>query len=175
VSIEETSVSNSGAIEQNFGVEETFVRPGLMLYGPPSVLDPVRWTGKQTSRWVTRVLSTFDVKQGTQVGYGMNVADRDSSFAILPVGYGDGFLTFYSGVQLSLNGLRGRVFGRVNMDMTYVQFDPDQRGHLKVNDIVEIWNHDTRGITDLALQANTHAYQVMCAVTNRIPRVYKVS
>ncbi len=175
VAIEETSISNSGAIEQQLGVDQTFVRPGLALYGPPSVVDPVRWTGKQASRWVTRVLSTFEVKQGTPVGYGMNVADRDSFFAVLPVGYGDGFLTFYSGVQLTLNGLRGRVFGRVNMDMTYIQFEPGQRDQLKVNDVVEIWGHDGRGVTDLAQQANTHAYQVMCAVTNRIPRVYKVS
>jgi alanine racemase len=175
VAVEETSVSNSGAIEQRFGVDETFVRPGLMLYGPPSVLEPVRWTGAQVSRWVTRVLATFEVKRGTPVGYGMNVADRDSYFAILPVGYGDGFLTFYSGLELALNGVRGRVFGRVNMDMAYVQFDPDQRDKPRVNDVVEIWNHDHRLITDLAVQAKTHAYQVMCAVTNRVPRIYKAS
>eukprot|EP00658_Telonema_sp_P-2_P068817 TRINITY_DN57806_c0_g1_i1.p1 TRINITY_DN57806_c0_g1~~TRINITY_DN57806_c0_g1_i1.p1 ORF type:complete len:119 (-),score=34.78 TRINITY_DN57806_c0_g1_i1:118-474(-) len=38
VTVKETSVSNSGAIEQGLGVNETWVRPGLMMYGAPSVV-----------------------------------------------------------------------------------------------------------------------------------------
>ncbi len=62
VSVQETSVSNSGAIEQKFGGEETFVRPGLMMYGPPSV-EPKIWDGHQISRLVTKVLKSFQVKK----------------------------------------------------------------------------------------------------------------
>lgn len=174
VTIEETSVSNSGAIEQQFGISETHVRPGLMLYGPPSVLDPVIWNGKQISRFVTKVLSTFSVKKGTPVGYGVNVADKDSFMAILPVGYGDGIFTYYSGMNITINGLRGKVFGRVNMDMAFVQFDLEHEGKIQTEDQVEIWNHDNRVITEIATQNKTHAYQVMCGISGRIPRIYKV-
>lgn len=174
VEVKETSVSNSGAIEQQFGINETYVRPGLMLYGPPSVSDPVLWKGKQCSKWVTKVLSSFSVKKGTPIGYGVNVADKDSFMIILPVGYGDGILTYYSGSRLRINGFEGKIFGRINMDMTFIQFDSSVEGKIKNNDIVEIWNHDNRAISDLAAQAKTHAYQVMCAVSGRIPRIYKV-
>jgi alanine racemase len=174
VSVKETSVSNSGAIEQQFGVEETYVRPGLMLYGPPSVTDPILWKGKQCSRWVTKVLSGFLVKKGAPVGYGVNVADKDSWMVLLPVGYGDGILTYYSGTKITVNGHQGKFFGRINMDMTYVQFDPSAENKINTDDLVEIWTHDNKVITDIATQNKTHAYQLMCAVSNRIPRIYKV-
>lgn len=174
VEVRGTTVANSGAIEQQFGVEETYVRPGLMLYGPPSVTDPVLWKGHQCSRFVTKVLSSFQVKKGTPVGYGVNVADKDSFMVLLPVGYGDGIFTYYSGAKIKINGIEGKVFGRINMDMTYVQFDSSVEGQIKNNDLVEIWNHDNIVITDIAAQIKTHAYQLMCAVSNRIPRIYKV-
>src|SRR5690606_6471600 len=68
VAIEETSVSNSGAIEQKFGVDETHIRPGLMLYGPPSV-KPLIWHGHQISKLVTKVITTFSIKKGVPIGY----------------------------------------------------------------------------------------------------------
>jgi alanine racemase len=34
IEIERTSLSNSGAIEQGLGIEESHVRPGIMAYGP---------------------------------------------------------------------------------------------------------------------------------------------
>lgn len=174
VEIRATSVSNSGAIEQKIGVEETYVRPGLMLYGPSSVVGANLWKGKQISRWITKVLTCFKVVKGTPVGYGVCVADKDSFFVVLPVGYGDGFLTYFSGVKLKINGIEGKIFGRVNMDMVFVQFDLSVEGKIKNNEVVEIWNHDNNAIMDLASQAKTHPYQIMCAISSRIPRIYKV-
>lgn len=175
VTIETTSVSNSGAIEQQFGVSETYVRPGLMLYGPPSVTEPILWNGSQTSRWITKINSSFLAKKGTPVGYGVNVADKDSYFAVIPIGYGDGFFTFYSGTRLLVNGVPAKVFGRINMDLTFLQFDPEDAGKIKNGDVIEIWNHDNKVITDIANQNKTHAYQLMCGVSSRIPRIYKVN
>lgn len=173
VAFEETSVANSGAIEQGFGVNETYVRPGLMLYGPPS-LQPKIWDGKQVSRFVTTVIKTFQAKKGTPVGYGINVTGEDKYMVVLSVGYGDGMLTFASGTDISINGYRGRIFGRINMDMTFVAFEPSVAGKIKEGDMVEIWNHDNSVITDMANQMKTHAYQLMCAISRRIPRIYKV-
>lgn len=172
VEIRETSVSNSGAIEQGFGVDETYVRPGLMLYGPPTVTDPIIWNGHQISRLMTKVLFTFKVKKGTPIGYGVNVADKDSFIAVIAVGYGDGMMTFYSGTKLNIKGHIGKVFGRVNMDMTFLQFEPEAESAFKIDDAIEVWSNDNRVITDIAIQNKTTAYQIMCGITPRIPRKY---
>lgn len=175
VAVEETSVSNSGAIEQKFGIEETYVRPGLMMYGPPSVeSDPLIWRGHQISRLVTKVMKTFIVKKGTPVGYGINVAGEDSLMAIVPIGYGDGLLTYSSGVKLKVNGMDARLFARVNMDMAFLSFAPSAEGKIKMGDVIEIWNHDNRVIADIATQMKTIPYQLMCAISGRIPRIYKL-
>ena len=131
VEIKETSVANSGAVEQGFGIDETYVRPGLMLYGPPSVLEPVLWHGHQSSRLVTKVLSTYHVKKGTPIGYGVNVADKDCFIAIIPMGYGDGLVSYGSGTKLTVNGQAGKIFGRINMDMAFLQFDPSAEKFLR--------------------------------------------
>lgn len=173
VTVQETSVANSGAIEQKFGVDETYVRPGLMLYGPPSV-DPKIWDGHQISRLVTRVLKTFSVKKGTPVGYGVNVAGEDGFVAVLPIGYADLSLSSMMGAELTVNGFKAKVFARVNMDMMFLIFDPSVSGKINAGDSIEIWNHDNKVINDLALQMKTIPYQLMCGLTNRIPRIYKV-
>ncbi len=173
VEVEETSVANSGAIEQSFGLDETFIRPGLMLYGPPSV-EPQIWSGHQISKFVTKIIKTFEVKKGTPVGYGINVAGEDGFLVIIPVGYADLSVTTLSGTVLTVNGHKAKIFGRVNMDMCFLMFDRSATGKLKVGDTVELWGHDNRVISDLATQMKTIPYHLMCAVTNRIPRVYKV-
>ena len=173
VSVEETSSANSGAIEQNIGTDETYVRPGLMMYGPYSV-EPRVWDGHQISRFVTKVLKTFPVKKGTPVGYGINVAGEDGFVAVLPVGYGDGVMTFWTGLKLTVNGFPCSVFARVNMDMMFLFFSPEVQGKIKTGDVVEIWNHDNRVITDIATQMRTIPYALMCGITGRIPRIYKI-
>lgn len=173
VSVEETSVANSGAIEQGIGVEETWVRPGLMLYGPYSISEDT-WRGHQISKFQTKVLKTFVVKKGTPVGYGVNVAPEDLFIALLPLGYGDGLLTFAGGARLLVKGVEGKFFGRVNMDMSFLSFPVEHAGILKDGEKVEIWDHDNRSISDLATQMKTIPYQLMCAISPRIPRIYKV-
>ncbi len=173
VSVEETSTANSGAIEQKIGIDETYVRPGLMMYGPYSI-EPRIWDGHQISRFVTKVMKTFPVKKGTPVGYGINVTGEDGFVVVLPVGYGDGLPTFASGVKLTVNGFPCSIFARVNMDMCFLFFGADARPAIKAGDVVEIWNHDNRVISDIATQMKTIPYALMCGITGRIPRIYKI-
>jgi alanine racemase len=173
VEVQQTSVANSGAIEQGFGIDETYVRPGLMLYGPSS-LESGTWHGHQISRFITKVLKTFIVKKGTPVGYGINVAGEDGLIAVLPLGYGDGLPTYAAGVKVKVNGFEGKFFARTNMDMSFLMFDLSAREHIKQDDVVEIWNNNNQVIADLANQMKTIPYQLMCGISGRIPKIYKV-
>ena len=74
IELRKTSMANSGAIEQGFALEETHVRPGLIMYGPRSVDKELRaqsrWKGRTISRMETYILSVFPVKKGDVAGYG---------------------------------------------------------------------------------------------------------
>ncbi|HLT22528.1 MAG TPA: alanine racemase [Bacteriovoracaceae bacterium] len=173
VEVRESSLANSGAIEQGFATDLSYIRPGIMLYGPSSTGGD--WSGRMISRLVTKVLKTFVVKKGTPVGYGVNVAPRDLFIAVLPIGYGDGIHLSSTGVRVRINGYEGQVFARVNMDMLYVAFDPTIEGKIKASDRVEFWGHDPQDIIDMASVMKTIPYEIMCGISGRIPRVYKVS
>jgi alanine racemase len=177
INIEKTSVSNSGAIEQGFGLEESHVRPGIMMYGPTCLNADLRsksmWTGKNISKLETYIIHTLKIKKGMPVGYGARTVTEDGIVAYLALGYGDGFSTRYDGATLTHNGHRGYIFGRVNMDMAQVFFPQSAVSSIKTGEQFEIWNHDTKSILDFSDQTKTIPYELICSLTSRVPRHYQ--
>ena len=103
ITLERTSQSNSGAIEQKVGFfdqGDTHIRPGLMMYGPTSLLpeyaDSGHFEGRVVSKLETYIIRTFDVTAGTPIGYGSTICPHDGVVAVLAIGYGDGFSTRYA-------------------------------------------------------------------------------
>lgn len=165
--IVETSMNNSGGIEQGLS-QESWVRPGLMLYGPGSF----KVQTKMISRFSTKVLKVKSYERGTPIGYGVHVTPEAGFIALLPIGYGDGFSTQSSGFPITINGFVGKVFGRVNMDMTAVFFKMDAWGKIKSGDEVVLWDENPQQLLDWATHMQTHSYQALCGISSRIPRVY---
>lgn len=177
ISVKETSCSNSGAIEQGFGLSESHIRPGLMLYGPRSFgiaseeQNPY-WKGESVSKLCSKILSIKLIKKGTPVGYGGHISSKDGVLVNLPIGYGDGFLTFYSGIKLQHMNHEYQVLGRVNMDIISLFFSLEAQKDLKIGDKITLWDHDSESIMNFASKAQTIPYQVYTAITKRVPREY---
>lgn len=168
--IEKTSISNSGAIEQGVGFEETHVRPGLMLYGPSSLIPPLRekslWKGNNVSTLKAEVLKVFKVDRGQPIGYGATPCPDAGTVAIITLGYGDGFSTYYQGANIG----DARIHGRVNMDMTQLYFTNDP--NLKKGDTFNIWDNSFNSVVNFSDQVKSIPYEMFCALTARIPRTY---
>ena len=182
IAVLETSVSNSAGACQNLhdGDSTRWIRPGLMLYGPNPMQfpDSPHWRGHQVSRFVTKVLMIRWLKAGQSVGYGVYPVPEDSLIATLPIGYADGFLKFYTGTTVTINGIDGRVHGNICMDTCFVRFPaslletiPKERWP-KEEQEVEIWNHDTRTIQRMADEVGTDTASLVSCLTTRIPRRY---
>lgn len=169
--IEETSCANSGAIEQGFGLSESHIRPGLMLYGPASTNNKNNWNGKTLSTFKTKVLKIEQVKRGTPIGYGSHVCAKNGFIAYLPVGYGDGILTFYSGTKFKYHGQQAQIIGRVNMDITAVFFENKIENFGAGSEFI-FWDDSHYDISQLAMQMKTIPYQLFTALSARVPRRY---
>jgi alanine racemase len=173
--LERTSQSNSGAIEQGHGFEDTHIRPGLMMYGPTSLSSEHHalghFQGKIVSRLETTILRTFDVEKGDPIGYGSTPCPHEGVIAVLAIGYGDGFSTRYAGAHLTHHGFRGVITGRVNMDMLQVLFPLEARGHIKAREIVTIWGNKDDDLLNFSRETKTIPYEIFCALLPRIPRV----
>lgn len=176
IEIQYSSMANSGAIEQEFALEETHIRPGLMLYGPSSLLDQSivenPWNAQLVGYLKTYVLQTFEVTRGTPIGYGGTPAYDDGIVALLAIGYGDGIPTYFQGAHLKHYNFEGRVLGRVNMDMMQLFFPKSQKCTIKSGDSFCLWNHDPAIFRELCKQLNVIPYELMCQLMTRISRTY---
>lgn len=176
IEVESTSISNSGAIEQRAGLEETHIRPGLMLYGPSTLLPQYsylsEWTGEIISTLETYVISVINVEKGQPVGYGATPCPGKGVVAIIALGYGDGFTTRYVGATLYHNGVAGKVVGRVNMDMAQIFFPEDALPDLKTGDTFSVWNHDSERFSNFCSGSKIIPYEVFIGITQRVPKIY---
>lgn len=179
ITLERTSQANSGAIEQKTGFDDTHIRPGLMMYGPSSLLseyaDHGHYEGKVVSRLETHILRTFDVAAGEPIGYGSTPCPHDGVVAVLAIGYGDGFSTRYSGAHLDHKGFRGVITGRVNMDMIQVLFPIEARGQIHAHEIFTIWGEKEGDLLRFSEETKTIPYELFCSLLPRIPRVYRLN
>ncbi len=171
IEICETSVSNSGALEQKFGLEESHIRPGLMLYGPSSCYKiNALWKGKNLSRLKTEIIKIMPIKKGMPIGYGSFICGKDGFGVYLPIGYADGILTYYSGHKFISYDKETEILGRVNMDMICLYFSSLPKGFEKGKDFF-LWNWETN-LTEFSSILKTTPYQVLTAITGRIPKRY---
>ncbi len=176
IEVERSSISNSGAIEQKFGLEESHIRPGLILYGPSALNKACRhlswFKGKNISKLLTYIIDVFPVKRGMLIGYGETVVPDDGVIALIALGYGDGFSARLTGPSLKFEDEVGEVLGKVNMDITQVFFRNIKIKNLKAGNLFTVWGHNPQDILDLADQTDTICYEHLCQLTARIPRYY---
>lgn len=151
------------------------VRPGLMLYG----LYPDKETGgiplRPAMALKTRIAQLKALDSGDTVSYGRTyTAPRQRKIAVLEIGYGDGLPRVLSGkIDVLIRGRRAPQVGMICMDMCMVDITdiPDAI----VGDVVTIFGRDGEGLIPIeepAALAGTISYELLCAVSPRVPRVY---
>lgn len=159
-----------------------FVRPGVATYG---VLDeglPIAPDALEAARGLRPAMSLkaypiafSDVPQGGTVGYGGTWrAERPTRIAVLPVGYGDGYLRgTQPGAEVLVRGRRVPLVGRVSMDAVTVDVT-DLPGLDYAEEFVLLGSQGGEKVTagELARRRNTIAWEVLTSMAQRLTRVY---
>ncbi|MCD8116516.1 MAG: alanine racemase [Oscillospiraceae bacterium] len=162
--------TNSGAM---LSFPETYmdmVRPGVALYGLYPGPDKGGIDLIPAMELKTRVAYIEDHQPGDTISYGRTfTVERPSKMAVLPIGYADGLHRVLSNkLTVCINGQRARQVGRICMDMCMA----DVTGlDVRPGDEVEIFGR-TMPVGDVADLAGTIHYELTCAVSPRVPRVY---
>jgi alanine racemase len=115
------------------------------------------------------------VPAGSDVSYGRTWrAARDTKLATLPVGYGDGYWrAFGNRAEALVRGQRVPVVGRVCMDLCLL--DVTDVPHVAEGDrAVLLGSMGDESVTaaELASLVDTLPYEILCAISPRVPRVY---
>jgi alanine racemase len=152
------------------------VRVGIALYGiaPGPALEG-RAELRPAMSLRSQVTLTKRVAPGEGVSYGLRYRlERESTVATVPVGYADGYHRAASGrAQVLIRGRRYPVAGTVTMDQITVDCgdDPVQAG----DEVVLFGSQGEQEIRaeELAGWAGTIGYEVVCSVSDRVPREYR--
>ena len=152
------------------------VRAGISIYG----LRPVRsWSDlpglRPALRWQTIVTHVVTVPPGESVGYGRRFTARQPArVATIAVGYGDGLHRRASdGGHAIVRGVAVPIAGSISMDQAAL--DVTTVPGVTVGDVVTLIGEGgaaTLTAHDLAEASGTISWEVLCAISGRVPRRY---
>ena len=161
--------ANSGALARYPEMYLDMVRPGIALYGAGADAQRLDLRPVMSLKTCVSTIKVFD--PDTTVSYGRTFRTTERTrMGVLPIGYADGF---FRGLSNRASVLTDQgpapIRGRICMDMCMV--DLTELPDVHVGDAAEIFGQRQR-VDDLASMLGTIPYELTCAVSKRVPRLY---
>jgi alanine racemase len=170
-------LSNSAALITHSDFEEDIVRIGRLLYGPTVDFDKFKKDLlQQVMTLKTKIVHINKVFKGESIGYNRTYyADKDMRIATVPMGYADGILRSLSNkAQVMIGKKLASVVGVICMDQLMI--DITDIHNASIGSEVIIFGNSSEGgllsVDSVAKLGGTSGYELMCAVSGRVPRVY---
>jgi alanine racemase len=177
-------LANSAAIVTRPETWADMVRPGAILYGYHPGYDPVEQRAEIEKRLPlkpamslrSRIINLRDVPAGAGVGYGSSfVPQKPSRIAVLAAGYGDGIhRSLGNRGSVLIRGVLAPMVGIVSMDVTMI--DVTEVPGVEIGDTATIYGTDgkfTHPAHLIARSIGTVTSDLLCAVSQRVPRIYQ--
>jgi len=168
--------ANSAATLREPASRFDMVRCGIAIYGcDPMNNDPGDHGLEPALSLRSYVAAVKAARVGESVGYGRRfVAERDTFIGTVPIGYADGVARrLTNNCDVLIGGLRYPLVGTVSMDNITVDLGPDPgvvAGEPAV--IIGADGNERQTAEDLARRLDTISYEVVCAISGRVPRAY---
>ncbi|MDP2661846.1 MAG: alanine racemase [Dehalococcoidia bacterium] len=170
-------VANSAAILDLPEMRLDMVRAGIALYGLYPSPDVSRATPlSPVLSLKSRVARVREVAECETVSYGRTwMAPSRCAIALAPCGYADGLPRLLSnrGAML-VRSRRAPIVGRICMDLAMIDVTGID-GVSEGDELVVIGGQGQESISveEIAGQAGTISYEILCGVSRRVPRIYR--
>jgi len=170
-------VSNSPAAMTRPDLAYDMVRPGIAVYGQTPIPELGDMGLRPAMTLKCPVALVRSVRAGEGVSYGHTwIADRDTTLALLPIGYADGVFRALSGrIDVLINGRLRRSVGRICMDQFVVDLGPGRSGVAEGDNAI-LFGPGTQGeptAQDWAELLGTINYEVVTSPRGRVVRTYR--
>ncbi len=151
------------------------VRTGINLYGVFDLNGLRSYKLSPSLSLKTTLIAKRRLPAGYTIGYGCtHTLFRDTWVGTVPAGYADGVpLAASNSGQVLIRGKACNILGRVSMD--YLTVDLNGCPASKVGDpVILVGKSGNKEITieDWARIKQTHPYEIICSLGNRVERVY---
>ena len=169
-------VSNSAGAVRFPTAHFSLVRPGIMLYGYHTLPGTVETPDlKPVLSLKTCIAQLRIIQPGETVSYNRTFTAKClTRIAVLPIGYAGGLSRRLSNRgYVLIRGRRAPIAGLVCMDMVMVDVTTIP-GVAVGEEVVLIGQQENERITacDIAEWTGTISYEVLCAISPQIPRLY---
>ena len=147
------------------------IRLGLGLYGinPDKEFIPIEFELKPALKLLSNLVQVKKIKKGDKVGYGATYeAQEDEWIGFVPIGYADGWTRSHQGRHVIVNGYECEIIGRVCMDQMMIRLPKQFPMGTEVTLI-----GDGMPVERVAKEVGTISYEILCLISDRVPRVYK--
>ncbi len=162
--------ANSGALARYPETYLDMVRPGIALYGAGADRERLGLRPVMALKSSVSTIKIFD--PGTDISYGRIFRTAGKTrVGVLPIGYADGLFRGLSN-RAAFQTPQGPapILGRICMDMTMV--DLSALPGIGVGSELEIFG-GLQPVDKLAALLGTIPYELTCAVSKRVPRLYQ--
>ncbi len=147
------------------------IRLGLGLYGinPDKEFIPIEFELRPALKLLSNLVQVKKIKKGDKVGYGATYeAQEDEWIGVVPIGYADGWTRSHQGRHVIVNGYECEIIGRVCMDQMMIRLPKQFPMGTEVTLI-----GDGMPVERVAKEVGTISYEILCLISDRVPRVYK--
>lgn len=145
------------------------VRLGILLYGIPPC--PCKLELREAMAVKSIIAQVKEIPKGASISYDSTfTANEPIRVAAVKVGYADGYPRSLSnkGIMYVQNSA-ARVLGRVTMDQTIIDITNID---CALGDEVTVFGQGGESIATLAKKADCLAYEIICGISARVPRIY---
>jgi alanine racemase len=172
-------LANSAGALAHPATHRSMVRVGIAMYGisPGHGVDDLSTELRPALALRARVSYVKMARAGSRISYGrIYKFVRDSNVATVPIGYADGVPRRLSthGGEVLIGGRRRAIVGRVTMDQIMVDCGDDE---VRIgDDVVLLGSQDgpdgvqTIRAEDWADRLDTIGYEIVCGISERVPR-----
>jgi alanine racemase len=177
VRFEVAHLSNSSATMSRSDLAFDMVRPGIAVYGlsPVPQLGDMGLIPAMTVKCTVALVKSIHAGEGVSYGHTW-IAERDTTVALMPIGYADGVFRSLGGrLDVLINGRRRPGVGRICMDQFLVDLGPGQIDVAEGDEAI-LFGPGSRGepiAQDWADLLGTIHYEVVTSPRGRITRTYR--
>ena len=168
-------ISNSSGVVNFPNKYSNLVRIGLLSYGvysDESLKTKIQLKSVMTFKSKISQIKIAEI--GESIGYNRTfIAKRKIKYAILPIGYADGYDYLLSNKgKVLINGKICNVIGKVSMDM--IAIDISELGNVKIGEIVTLFGggNDKMSVENIVSLFGGSSYELLCQIGRRAKRYY---
>lgn len=165
--------SNSAASIWHADTVFNMVRLGNILYGmnPSGSTLNLPFTVKPALSLVSEIVHVKQVQAGSTIGYGATYVSSEAEWiGTVPIGYADGMVRSLQGFYVLVAGQPCEIVGRISMDQITIRLPRYYALGEKVT-LIGKDKENSISVQDWADHIGTINYEVVCLLTDRLPRI----